>query len=1141
MFRQSPVASPMTARRAARVDPPRAAPVDEGGSAQPAKVKPRTVPPIELGPIIKSKVQPPALRASTLTRQRLIDQLEEATSHRLTLLIAEAGYGKTTLLGDFARTTNARVVWYRLDSTDAEIVDWVSYLVAAFREVEPGFGHATVDLLGEIRTGGPPKSAFLASLISELGVLEARSTILVVDDFHVVEHIREAAELIGRLVRDAPPWLKVVVSTRRRPDLELGRLAAGGELAEITTDDLRFTRSETDDLFKSAFSMSLDDDVLATLEDRTMGWAASLQLFYGSIRGRARTDIRSIARALSGATSPVYDFLAEEVLGNVDPEIQHLLVRASLLENIGPTEVVALLADDGEAPNENTVRGWLEQADRHGLLSFSSGTSETRQLHPLLREFLLKELRRRESDQCIKQMHLRVARAIEGDDPLMAAHHYLEAGDQKRAMNSLDSSVVLTIGSGRWGMASQLISKLAGTPAGPAVAAIRARQLMEEGDLAAAAAVLDGVDVSTAPPDVRAQFRHTTFSLGWRTGERLMMFGALNEIKSDPDTPATLRDIADVLLDASPPGAPMQPLSSIGARLESMAANLASERLTFYSAVALHDSAVAFLNAGDFVRSLDAGSQALDRFSHLTFFAVEQLATHTAMALGECELGNRPDSEAHAFAALSTGRETADVPGELAGLAVLLGQTERATELIARARTLQRQNQTDAVADAVIECAAALSEFRTNMPGAIARLRAASFDGPFELGYSSLRDALLAQALLLDGNEVEALEITTTALERTHTHGAARAEGRLAVLKALLDRDVPSLLRAIVAAERLGALTLLELSDALLSRLELLTPLPDAVQRSIGEYPSRWLPAIRKLIESGNTPQARSAVVLLDRFGSLDDVGLLRAYAKTYVRKGPGRSLGRELARRTSPTLEVHDLGRTVLSIGSREVMTSAIRRKSASVLMYLITRAGFAANREQLVDALWPETDPDSASNNLNQSLYFLRREIDPWYEDDLSVDYVELQGDVVWLDRNLVRADSAEFLASAHRRPAGVNELAGLVLSYSGQFATEFEYDDWAMAWRGRIHATFLDLAHSITDELVALGDLRLAAEVAGHVIRVDPAAIENELRLVWIYGRMGRLSAARSQYEHLRRQDYLDGLDPVPLSELLTGPLP
>ena len=92
------------------------------------------------------------------------------------------------------------------------------------------------------------------------------------------------------------------------------------------------------------------------------------------------------------------------------------------------------------------------------------------------------------------------------------------------------------------------------------------------------------------------------------------------------------------------------------------------------------------------------------------------------------------------------------------------------------------------------------------------------------------------------------------------------------------------------------------------------------------------------------------------------------------------------------------------------------MRRKASAVLMFLITRPGFVANREQIIDELWPESDPASGTNNLNQSLYYLRRDIDPWYEDDLSLDYVRFQGDLVWLERDLVSAESVQFITVAH-----------------------------------------------------------------------------------------------------------------------------
>jgi DNA-binding SARP family transcriptional activator len=281
---------------------------------------------------------------------------------------------------------------------------------------------------------------------------------------------------------------------------------------------------------------------------------------------------------------------------------------------------------------------------------------------------------------------------------------------------------------------------------------------------------------------------------------------------------------------------------------------------------------------------------------------------------------------------------------------------------------------------------------------------------------------------------------------------------------------------------------------------------------------------------------------LLDQYGTKDDIGLLRAFAKIYTRRGPKKALGKELARRVSPPVRVHDLGRVSIEVGERFVELSNMRRKPASVLVYLITRPGLAANREQVIDELWRDADPAGAVNNLNQSLYFLRREIDPWYEDDVSVDYINFQADLVWLDRALVSADSVAFLDAAQRRSdLELTELARLITAYRAAFAPEFEYDEWALGWRARVHAAFLDLAHDAIARSVRSHDYRTARDIASHVLGVDESATDVERQLVWVYGKLGLLSSARSQYAHLLAYERADGIETPPLDTLLHGPEP
>lgn len=218
MVRQSPVAPMSRPRRTVSTPADAVRPVTEPDlPEEPAAPPARELAPVghaELGPIIRSKIQPPVLRESTLSRQRLLDRLTVAVQGRLTLVIAEAGYGKTTLLTDFAERSDMRTPWYRLDPTDADIVTWANHIIAGMREFEPTFGQATLDLMAHLPAGGPPRSAFVSSVISEMGSMEPAISVLVLDDFHAVDESDEATEFVQRLLQDSPPWLRIVIDRK---------------------------------------------------------------------------------------------------------------------------------------------------------------------------------------------------------------------------------------------------------------------------------------------------------------------------------------------------------------------------------------------------------------------------------------------------------------------------------------------------------------------------------------------------------------------------------------------------------------------------------------------------------------------------------------------------------------------------------------------------------------------------------------------------------------------------------------------------------------------------------------------------------------------------------------------------------------
>lgn len=1097
----------------------------------------------EFAPVVRSKIQPPALRSTTLSRQRLIDRLHEATASRLTLIVAEAGYGKTTLLADFASRSGQRTLWYRLDSTDADAITWANYLVAAGREVKPDFGNATMALLAQIPGGGPPNSVVMASAIDELQELGPAPTLFVLDDFQSVETSAEAREFVEHLLRDAPPWLHLVIASRHKPSLHLGRLEAMGELAQVGTDDLRFSLAETEHLFADGFGAPLEADVLRDVDQRTQGWAASLQLFYGSIRGKSSSDVRALAHSLSGDQSPLYDFLAEEVLANVPEELESFLVQSSVLDQI-LVSVIPHAIGKPEVVLEH-VQAWIDESDRLGLLVRSTQSSEIRDWHPLLREFLLRRLRHRSSPAEIAAMHLRVAKALDGIDPLTATGHYLESGHEDLAMRCLEGSVTQTMGSGRWGVASELIDRLEGIAPHPGVAAIQCRRSIEDGDLQRAARCLMGIDLDSSTAPVRAIFRHAKLSLGWRTGDRDLMLTTLEEIKADHETPLELAEIFSVFEDMSSLSAAPVSFGELARRLERMAMRQVSAGHRYFASISLHNAAIMLMAAGRYQDATDMARRALDSFELVPGGSADHYSTHAVLATCALELGNPNVAEEHVRHALSSGTERGDVHAECGYASAVIGQWARASQLMLTSADLAREGRSDVTADLLAGFTRALMTVRSDPEGARRLLTSLPTGLPLDTVYELERRTLIALACLLAGDVESCLSVSATASDLASERGSRRYEARSALVTAMARHDADALREALDFAASVGDLAPLMVADAIGRYLWLIPEGPRVLRESISRWPARWLPILRHQLGEGGTANAVAAASLLDEFGDASDVGRLRAFAKTYRRSSKtSTSLGKGLARRVSTPLLVEDLGRTTIRMGNRAVLLGEMRRKPAALLMYLVTRPGYSATREQIVEELWPEGDPDSATNNLNQSLYFLRRDIDPWFEDDISVDYVGFQGDVIWLDPTLVRISSVDFVAevrSLSSARAFTVDALGTLGKYKGQFCPEFEYEEWAMAWRNRSHALYLQFANAVVTHLTAKEDMGSAREAALMALGVDPTAHEIEQKLVWLYWHDGARSSAMSQYEHLTGLERADGDDPSDFATLTGDQLP
>ncbi|HSO30721.1 MAG TPA: AAA family ATPase, partial [Candidatus Sulfomarinibacteraceae bacterium] len=407
-------------------------------------------------PVQINKVQAPPLRDETLERVRLLDWLHVKIHRRVVLVTAEAGYGKTTLLSDFTRRSRVRTLWFRLDRGDRDWIGFIAYLIAAVRIHLPEFAPIAHAMLRENGGSGPPRDAVLDTFIRELGALPQDPTAFVLDDFHAVDDSVDVRHILRELLARAPERLTFVLISRKVPPLPFARLRALGEVAELRTSDLRFDPGETEQLFRTTYAIPLEPSVVAELSRRTEGWAASLQLVRTAIRDRTPSEIRAFIGSLSGAEGELYDYLAEEVIGELPQDLQQFLMRTSILEMVEP-----ILGSVAAETTPEATRQAIADGELVGLFSRTSPQiGDQVRAHPLVRDFLHSRLVRSVGPETVAAIHRAVAVEGEPIDWRIASHHYVAAGDLGDARRVLANAITSILASGAYADAETLVTVL---------------------------------------------------------------------------------------------------------------------------------------------------------------------------------------------------------------------------------------------------------------------------------------------------------------------------------------------------------------------------------------------------------------------------------------------------------------------------------------------------------------------------------------------------------------------------------------------------------------------------------------------------------------------------------------------------------
>lgn len=1077
-------------------------------------------------PVQVSKVQAPPLRDETLARDRLLDWLSIKIHRRAVLLTAEAGYGKTTLLADFTRRTRIRILWFRLDRGDRDWTGFIAYLVAAVRIHVPDFAPSTRGLLRETATSAPSLETVLETFLRELAALPADPTAFVFDDFHLVDDSPDIRHVVHELLTRGPERMSFVFASRREPPIRLARLRALGEVAELGTDDLRFDAAETERLFHDTYEMRLEPTLLAELGRRTEGWAASLQLVRAALHDRDPGQVRTFISSLSGAEGHLYEYLAEEVIGELPDDLQQFLMRTSVLDTVDLT--LGPVAADVSIEDATRL---IEEGGRHGL--FGRGGPRARHLvraHPLVRDFLQARLVRAIGFEGRRQIHLRVAKAAESRDWQAAARHFIEAGAVEPAQHVIANALERVLATGAYSAAQELVNELPhGVLAGAPGLVLRSRLAVQEADYVEGLSLAD--EAWRAQPDLTAvllNLVHARTLAGDVSGAL-----SVSEIleNSGPSVLSAVGRAYQKLMNASLDGS----LSAADQELSALVTQFQGVEHQHFLGVTLLNLAMIRLAQGAAATAVDAASDAIDALS-ATSAGGELVAATLAKAQALGLLGRIDEARAEVAIAveLAPPGQSLELALEIGVLEALFGEGARARprlEDVTRLLTPDTDTAEQAIyARALVRIAA--GEYEEALKDS-ALLR---FGEPrTAMLFEARRHFLvgLAKTLVGDPAGFEAAK-TGTDLAAGQSGWLWAEYGRLLVALADPTADVSGVV-ATFGAEHPAILSML--AEVTISRLDDLDQDGVAALTKIAEErPWRWRASVRRALALGGPGSRQIAAQILERIGDASDIPRLRE-ASRRLRRNSGTRMGVALARRLAQPVLVRDLGRLQIIKGSTTTDSRDVRRKVLALLCLLLTRPRLALTRDEVVDSLWPDHDPTSALNSLNQTVYFLRRVFEPAYEDDLSPGYVGQDGETIWLDMELVDSSSRrclEIIRSMPEDPTAEGALA-LAKEYEGRFALDFAYEEWSGPFRDGLHAAYLRVMERAIHLDMDSGHLARATFLAERAAEADPDSEEIQLALARLYRHSGAYAAAAEQYSHYSSLMKDLGVDPIKADDL------
>jgi LuxR family transcriptional regulator, maltose regulon positive regulatory protein len=1033
-------------------------------------------------PLITTKTRIPRLRSDLLSRPHLVDAIHAYLDRKLIVVSAPAGYGKTSLLAEFATATDLPVCWYTLDPFDRDLHRFLEYLVSAIARRFPAFGDRSRALLRQVPDPASQPYPVVTALAQEVYDTIAEYFVLVLDDHHTVEDQDPITEFLDLFVTYIDENCHLILASRTLPALpSLSLLIARRQAAGLGIDELRFTPGEIQALALQNYGLELNLQQAQVLARRTQGWITGLLL---TVAPRwQQPAVEAPSRGPVGVD--LYDYFSAQVLDQQPAPLRDFLLESSVLDELSPELCADVLQTDRAAC-------FLEEVRTRNLfvVDFEGDVNRLRH-HDLFRDFLQSYLRRRDEAR-FRELTRRAAAA------------YARRGEWERAISRY--------------LALQELEAVAG------IIQHTAATLFDTGRWDTLARWLDALpaEVKTAQPDLLVQRARIHAERG-EQGPALTLFElAAKAFALAGDSAGGAHVLARKATVLRYQGRYQESIGCCQKALALVGGDTPPERSA--RALALNNTGLCAIGLG----RLDEGRRAL--YQAMALYEELGATYHLALAHHDLGLSHEMGGDLagaldHYQAALACWQELgslspwANTLNSLGVVHYLKGEYDQARLLLNQALLKAQQ-----AGDLRIQAYALASLGDLHCDVGAYELAQGAFGQALETARRAHLGLIIPYALdglgnvaRLRGDWPEAAKRLHQALEHAEQHGSTHEAGRCHISLGILAND-----RGDLEAARAH----LDQAVELLAASGLQQPLARAhLHRAqtaflAGEPAAAGADLRRALALAGELG--------FDQFLVVDGQhleGLLRHAGTQGIGEKvlPGlleritthRERANELptARRPTrgePVLRIYALGQAEVKVDGQSVQWPIARSRD---LFFFLLHRRQGLSKEQIGVAFWPDHDPSRLDSAFRSTLYRLRRVV---------------SRDIVLFEEGLYRFNGAadywfdleafdQLLDHAERAMAAEGSIALLEQAldlYRGDYL-EGVYADWCELERERLRRRYLTAIETLAGLYAAQRKLRRAIEHYQRLLAEDPLRETAHLGLMRCYHRAGDRASAIQQY--------------------------